>query len=402
MDKLKFKLVYDRKKTAVSANKLGLIEVYVYDAVSRKKTYVSTGVEVTPSQFSAPKGEVAQIVKHPNKVALNKHIEKIRSEIEAFAVSSSCQSIEDVKNWNAKPEGNGNTFIDFVETELERRNPPYQSLVQHRTLIKRLNQFGRIKTFEDLTYANVVDFYSFLQEGGEDRGKLSNATLRKRHSMLQSYVLEAMNRGIITHNPCSAVKLKKAQTKDPVYLTEEELEAIENCPLEDKVEGERLLRVRDVFVFQCYTGLAYVDLKAFRKEHIFEINGQKVIRSNRQKTEQGYVTVLLPEAIRVLEKYNYELPVISAQKYNDYLKLLALYAVDKDNKPIIKKTLTSHVARHTCGTFLINRGVPLETVSRVLGHSNTKMTRHYARLLGKTVVDDVVAHVLNGNKKSPE
>ena len=116
--------------------------------------------------------------------------------------------------------------------------------------------------------------------------------------------------------------------------------------------------------------------------YISEVSGKKVILSNRQKTEQCYVTLLLPIAESILKKYNYLLPKISNQKYNDYLKLIAAGVG-------INKNITSHTARHTFATFLINKGVPIESVSKALGHANIGMTEHYAKLLGKKVVDDM-------------
>lgn len=172
--------------------------------------------------------------------------------------------------------------------------------------------------------------------------------------MLHGYIKEAINRGYCTYDPYITFRPKKGKSNDPVYLEEQELNAILNCKLEEKVDSDRLIKVRDTFVFQCFTGLAYVDLANFAKEDISEIDGYKVIRSNRVKTDQGYITVLLPEAIEILEKYNYQLPIISNQKFNNYIKLLALYVTDDENKPIISKRLTTHVARHRKITHLLS------------------------------------------------
>lgn len=309
----------------------------MYDSVSRKNIYIPTGVRVKPNQFRQGKGELGRIVKHPNEVALSSALERIFRDVEAYAWSSACETIDQVKLWDSQEESGSMSIISFMESELKRKAPNQTALTQHLTFIKRLLQFGKIKTFEDLTYANIVDFYDFLGKDDDGRKKLNAVTLKKRHSLFKSYINEAVNRGLITKNPLTAVKVKKGQSKDPVYLTEEEFEVIKNCDLEGRVEGDRLLRVKDVFVFQCLTRLAFVDLKAFNKDHIFEIDGLKVIRSNRQKTEEGYISVLVPDAIAILEKYNYNLPVISMQKYNDYLKLLALYTTDKDGNVLINK-----------------------------------------------------------------
>lgn len=399
MNSLKIKLVFDRKNVANTAGKQGVVEIYVYESISRKKIYISTGVEVLKGQFKKGENERGSIVKHANKVVLNGKLERLYREIEAFALSDKCKTLDDVKNWNIKTEDTM-SVISFMESELERKNPAYQTMVQHNTLIKRLKQFGKIRTFKDFTYENIVAFDDFLKSEGDDREALGDVTARKRHSMLNTYIKEAVNRGYCSYNPYGTFTPKRGKSKDPVFLDEKELEALKTYDLRGKVEGDRLLRVRDLFIFQCYTGLAYVDLKAFNKEEIFEIDGQKVIRSNRQKTEQGYISVLLPDAMKILERYDYKLPVISNQKYNDYLKLLSVYVIDEDTKKqIINKKLTSHVARHTCGTYLINKGVPIETVARILGHSNTKMTRHYAKLLGKKVVSDVLTYVINPDKE---
>lgn len=172
--------------------------------------------------------------------------------------------------------------------------------------------------------------------------------------------------------------MKPGQSKKPVFLNEKEIQQIiDYTPTVDKVK-----KVKDLFLFQCFTGLAYVDMSKFDKSYIETVHGYKVINSNRQKTDQEFITLLLPQAEAILDKYDYTLPKISNQKYNDYIKLLAAGAG-------IDKRLTSHAARHTFATYLLNKGIPIETVAKAMGHSNIRMTQHYAKLLGKKVVDDM-------------
>jgi integrase len=147
-------------------------------------------------------------------------------------------------------------------------------------------------------------------------------------------------------------------------------------------EMERLQKVRDLFIFQCFTGMAYVDMQNFSRKDVSEMRGMKVIRSSRTKTDESFVALLLPEAEEIAEKYGYVLPRLSNQKYNDYLKLLGTGAG-------IVKSLTSHVARHTFATYLINKNVPVESVSKALGHASIRQTQHYARLLGNKVIEDM-------------
>ncbi|TFD93007.1 hypothetical protein E2605_18000 [Dysgonomonas capnocytophagoides] len=401
MDSLKLRFVFNRKKTANKTDKQGALEVYVYDKLTGKKVYISTGIDLLLNQFEQKKGEIGIIKNHPNAVSKNGQAKRIMREIEAFALSDKCQTIEDVKKWNKKEETKTHSVISFIEDELKRRNPSLTVLSQNKSLIKRMIEFGRFKTFKDFTYENVVDFDAYLKSEG-----MQEPTAYKRHQALHSYIREAINRGYCTYDPYITFRPKKGQSKDPVYLEEDEINILLNCDLKKQVDSDKLEKVRDLFVFQCFTGLAYVDLMAFSKEEITEVDGYKVIRSNRTKTDQGFISVLLPEALAILEKYNYSLPRISNQKYNDYLKLVGLYATEevideitKEKKvKTIRKKLTTHVARHTFGTYLINKGVPLETVARTMGHSNIKMTQHYAKLLGKTVVSDIVNHVIKPTK----
>ena len=164
--------------------------------------------------------------------------------------------------------------------------------------------------------------------------------------------------------------LKKNVT---VFLTTEELQRL----ISEKLEG-RLDRVRDIFVFQCFTGLAYTDMASLRKENIDLV--KKVIIKSREKTHVDSVIFLSDLAHRILQKYGYALPVSSNQKFNKYLKELAtLCSVDKN--------LTTHVARHTFATTVtLGNGVPINIVSKMLGHSSIKMTEHYAKTSTSSII----------------
>jgi site-specific recombinase XerD len=243
----------------------------------------------------------------------------------------------------------------------------------HHSLITRLEQFGKIRLFSDFTYENLVDFDSFLRKTIK-----SQPTLYRRHSALKRIIKEAIKRKICSYNPYDDFEVKKGKSRTPVFLEENEMKKI----LDYKPMNERMRHVKDLFVFQMFTGLAYIDMQKFDRSYISETNGFEVIRSSRSKTNEAFISLLLPEAKTILEKYDFRLPRISNQKYNDYIKLLAIGAD-------VNKNLTTHAARHTYATYLLNRDIPIETVSRAMGHSNIKMTQHYARLLGKKVVNDM-------------
>jgi site-specific recombinase XerD len=260
-----------------------------------------------------------------------------------------------------------------MRKSLRKRNPSGAVLEHHSILIRQIEEFGKFRVFSDITYENVADFDLFLR-----KTITSQPVLYKRHCAFKSYIVDAINRGICKYNPYIQFRVPKGKSKEPTFLDESEIKKIQDyIP-----DNEKLQKAKDLFIFQCFTGLAFVDLMHFSRSDIHELDGMKVIRSNREKTDESFVALFLPEAEKVAEKYNYELPKLSNQKYNDYLKLLGI-AVG------LKKNITTHVARHSFATYLINNNIPIESVSKALGHTNIKQTQHYAKLAGKKVISDM-------------
>ena len=133
----------------------------------------------------------------------------------------------------------------------------------------------------------------------------------------------------------------------------------------------------------CYTGLAYSDAVEFTSDRLDTDGEYTFVTGRRKKTNEEYIVLLLPEAKAILEKYNYQLPKISNQQFNIRLKRIA-------KESGIDKPLSTHFARHSCAMMLLNRGVRIETVAKVLGHANTKVTEStYASILKKTVGDEM-------------
>ena len=182
----------------------------------------------------------------------------------------------------------------------------------------------------------------------------------------------------IEKDPFRNYKLKEEHNKEKDHLTREELETL----VRKRLPNERLDRIRDVFVFCCLTGLAFTDAEHLRREHIrTDDNGTTWIYKPREKTAVMSRIPLLPYPMMLLEKYERDaevratgrlLPVPSNQKMNAYLKEIA----DLCNIP---KNLTTHVARHTFACLAVEYGMPIDVLAKILGHSNTNMTRHYAK-----------------------
>lgn len=362
--------VFDRKNQASDKIK-GLLQIEVRVLGKVDKALVSTGIKLFKNQFSPLNGFTC--VKHPNASAITSAGRDTFNRVEAFVLSDKCKSLPDVKNWN-KENFSELTVEDFILSELRRKDPSHAILEYNNSFLKRLREYGKINRFEDLTYENIIGLDTTLRKYIN-----SEPTLYKRHSLFKGYIQEAINRGLFKGpNPYAFFKNSKGKSKDPIFLNEKEIELIKKF----QSNYGYLERTRDLFLFQCFSGMAYADLMKFNRESVTEIDGFKVIRSNRQKTDENYITLLLPEAEKIAEKYEYELPKLTNQKYNEYLKEVA--AGSGINKPLV-----SHSARHTFATYLLNKDIPIETVARALGHSNIKQTQHYAKLLGKKVIDDM-------------
>jgi site-specific recombinase XerD len=235
-----------------------------------------------------------------------------------------------------------------------------------------LKEFGKIKTFRDFTYDNIVEFDLHLKKTIK-----SSPVLYKRHGMMKRYINEAIKRKMCEYNPYDDFKVKRGKYNDPTFLEDFEIKMI----LDYTPEAEKIQHAKDLFIVQMFTGVSCCDIEGLDKQ-IFEMNGRDVYRSSRNKTDNSFVGLLFPQVKEVFAKYNYDLPLLSNQKYNDYLKLLAAGAG-------IKKNLTTHVGRHTFATYIINKGIPIESVSKAMGHSNIKQTQRYAHILGKKVIDDM-------------
>ena len=206
-------------------------------------------------------------------------------------------------------------------------------------------------------------------------------------SNFKKIVNRCVRSGKLLRDPFVGYAMTKREV-ERTALTELQLKAI----AEKKFSIERLSLVRDIFLFSCFTGLAYVDVKKLRKQEIMEgTDGEKWIIC-RQKTDTTSRIPLLQSALEIIKHYETHplilagdkvLPALSNQKMNAYLKEIADVCG-------IHTNLTYHIARHTFATTVtLSNGVPIETVSKMLGHRNLKTTQHYAKILDKKISDDM-------------
>lgn len=214
-----------------------------------------------------------------------------------------------------------------------------------------------------------------------------NSTM-KYLANFKKVVLRCFKNGWLPKDPFFGFKLSLHEVKINV-LTDHELDLI----TKKNFATERVGRVRDIFLFSCFTGLAYADVKKLKRSEIkMGVNGKDWIFASRQKTDTDFRIPLLPEAAAILKKYEDDpqcvnmdraFPVMSNQKMNAYLKEIADVCG-------INKNLTYHLARHTFATTVtLSNGVPMETVSKMLGHKNLKTTQHYAKIVDTKISEDM-------------
>lgn len=244
----------------------------------------------------------------------------------------------------------------------------YKYKMNRERIAEYLKSIGKTDIkLRDITPLFVENFQNYCLKS------LKTNTTNKQLKMLKKILAFAVREGYLTVSPFQLVLREEKLDYD--VLTKDEVDNLYGKKFTDR----RIEQIKDCFIFQCYTGLAYSDLAQLTKENIED----DVIVGRRKKTDVQFVVPLLPIAKEILEKYEYQLPIISNQKYNQYLKVLG-------DASGLNKSLHSHLARHTFACLLLNNGVDMKTISRTLGHSNLQTTeRIYASMHNQTVVDNV-------------
>ena len=269
----------------------------------------------------------------------------------------------------------GELFDDFMRILAKRVNVDLKPKTYRKYEIAR-DKFYKIlpptEPVTSITHAVIMDYQASMNQ------YLDYVTTNGYCQRVKTVVQFGIDNGRLKVNPFSGIKLRKGE-KSVQFLTEEEVDKIRTTDF----RNESLNRIRDLFVFQAASGLSYTDMAKLKPEDVQQApNGQYYIHDKRNKTGVYYTAVILEEGVEVLKRYNFRLPIISNHKVNTYLK--AIRDICGIDKPIF-----SHVARHTYATRCLNRGIRLEVVAKLLGHSTTKITQHYAKLLQKSILAEV-------------
>lgn len=366
--------VYNRRKTA-TATKEAAVELRA--TYERRQKYMSTGIRLLPKHWHR-----GTVVNRVDAIQINQILDKLMIDARKVILEMMEEGVIDIFEIPERLQrlrAGDISFLDFCKQRMDVRKygKATDSKQRYDRFFNLFEGWGKIKVFEDITDDNIIAFDLYLA----NKGMKNYSKWQNYHRFLNSFIIDAVDAGLLRRNPYRWVRIEKEKTSHGLSkcLTPEEFQSIR----EVKPQSESMERVRDLFVFQTFTCLAYTDLVAFDCKNIQEVKGKKVYIGKRGKTKESFTIPLLDPALDILSKYKNKLPIISNVKYNEYLKVLAQAAK-------IDKPLSSHWARHTGATLLLNNGVSMQIVSRICGHSSTKITEQvYAKLYDESVVEAV-------------
>ncbi|MBP0904042.1 site-specific integrase [Mariniflexile gromovii] len=392
-----FSVLFFTRKLSNSADKLS---IYARITVNGKRSEISLKRIVLVSEWDVNK---ARCRGNTYKIKfLNAYLDEVYSKLldcqKQLFVEGKMVSANSIKARFLGEDENHRTLRDIIEYHNLNMIDvlKFGTMKNYYTTEKYLYKFlGDVLKANDiylkqLNHSFICDFEIFLRNHKNPKNELTlrNNGVMKHLERLKKIINLACKLEWINKNPFQMFQLKFKKF-DRQYLSERELELIENTFF----TKEGLERVKDCFLFACYTGLSYVDVKMLKSNHITRgIDNNYWIFTKREKTNETVKIPILPKALQIIKKYkalsklnNDEkvLPLYSNQKINVYLKDIAIDCG-------IHKNLTFHVARHTFATtVMLSNGVPLETVSKLLGHTKLSTTQIYARVVETKISEDI-------------
>jgi site-specific recombinase XerD len=392
MKKNTFNILFYIKRSAVKAN--GKMPIMGRITVNGEAIQFGAKVEVSPKIWDTKSGKA--IGKTQEVIELNGILDSIKA-----TMTKIYRELQE-RETTVTPERIKNIFFGIeVKQQMilelfKKHNEDVEKLVgiskskathqKYEVTRKHLTNFIKEKYnrsdmgLKEIDYLFITDFEVYLLT----TAGCGHNTTAKFMQFFKRIIIIAKNNGWLISDPFINYKIRLKKV-DRGYLQQKEVEAI----MSKKFSTKRLEQVRDIFVFSCFCGLAYIDVKKLRKENIrTSFDGNLWIIGKREKTDVSFSIPLLDIPRKILDKYegtlpdNRILPVPSNQKMNAYLKEIGtLCEIDKE--------LTFHLARHTFATLTLSKGVSIESVSKMLGHTNIKTTQIYAKITDSKISHDM-------------
>lgn len=377
-------------------NKKGQSPIVIRIIYRHERRDVYTGLYCPGSDWDSENGKMFPVSKRADSI--NKNLDLIRHKaITAFdelkytgTVFTMDELVNKIKGEEEKPlliieylqqrnnELKQKAGFEFTQATYEK----YDRVIRYMT--SYLESKHKVKNYPLAKIDKVFleGFYTYLRAVK----LIGNNTAVKYMAFFKTAIMPAIHQGIIRPDPYKQTRFR-TKTVHKGFLTREEIENLEKV----KLQGPDLHRIRNQFLFCCYTGLAYSDLKQLRRDHFIpQPQNEYYILKPRQKTGQQSIIPLLPKARKILQLYSLTLDfrdfawhVSANQKMNQRLKTIGEEAG-------ISKTIHMHLARHTFATTVtLSNGVPIESVSSMLGHATIRQTQHYAKIVAQKVLNDM-------------
>lgn len=382
-------------------SKKGEAPILLRVTMSGTRSVCSTSLKVDPTLWNAIAGKSMGRDRKSNE--LNQHLDTIQAKImqihrqlEMDGKEFNAQTVTNI--YQGKSEKNEIMLLDVFREHNERchklmgKDMAPGTVERYDTSLRLTQQFIQQNygkddiPITDVNHKFITDYEFFFKTVRN----CSHNTTTKYLKNFKKIIRIALANEYITKDPFVNIRFSLDEV-DKDFLTDEEVLRV----YKKEFSIERLTQVRDFFIFACYTGLAFSDLKGLCKEHLVQDNeGRMWIRKKRQKTKNMCNIPLLDIPLQIIERYKDHpqcatsdrvFPIISNTKMNAYIKEI----VDICG---IQKQVSTHTARHTFATSIgLANGVSIENVAKMLGHSDTKMTRHYARVLDKSIMHDMLS-----------
>ena len=390
-----FSLLFYIRTTKIKADSTA--PIYVRITINGKRAELSAKRSIDPSKWNTKKGRSKGT--NEQSKSLNKYLDTIQAKIydkqQELLQKNKSITANTLKNAYLGLSTEKKTILEVFNyhntkiNQLIGNDYAKATIIKYEASYKHLKEFIKYKFKADDLHLNEV-LFGFITEFQHYLRAVKGIgvnTSNKHLSHFKKMINIALDNEWIEKNPFRKFKMKNKEVVKE-FLTENEIDLL----LQKELPIKRLDQVRDIFAFCCLTGLAFVDVAKLRPNDLHTgIDGKPWIHIRRQKTNSASHIPLFPHAISLIEKYENHpeavnkgtvLPVLSNQKMNAYLKEIALLCN-------ISKNLTMHTARHTFATYTLTKGVPIETVSKLLGHKSLETTQIYAKIIDKKVADDL-------------
>lgn len=387
-------------KTGITYNhrrrfgKDGTAPVEVSVLVGRRYYYINTGVSVRAREW-----KFGQVVNRQDSEELNDRIGIMLKRVDGIinehlkTGTEADIDFEDVRKRVQSPDNrrrveDADDMLAWMEDEIARLGHSKGTTSHYRTLLLRLTEYGQLHRWSDLSVEAISRWDEWLHTIKKRQSKveikmkmpaktISQGAVHNYHKNLRALLYRALKFGVIQSSPYERMRgdIDRGDVETVEFLSDEERDRIEALEL---TEGRVIAAARDMFIFQCYTGMAYSDMMAFGLEKCQKDGDVLTYSAPRIKTGVWFYIQVLPKALAIAEKYGGSMPNVCNEVFNRKLKDIAK---DAD----ITKKLTTHVGRHTFATWALRNDVPVERLRKMLGHRKIEQTLRYAKLLPKDV-----------------